>query len=99
MKTNAMRVKKVALQAGWRAVDGVSHNGMAQAREVDADLVGPAGADANFQKSKSGEAPQHAVFGACGPAPVQAGGHAHATGGISSYGPVNERVVGADMAM
>ena len=60
------------------AVQPVSNHGVADAGEMHADLVGAAGADANFQQSELIETLEHTIFGE-GRAPAsQPGSHADA---------------------
>src|SRR5450756_1605774 len=52
-----------AAPRGARAVDGVARDGMAQGRQVDPDLVGPAGDEVHFQEGPSTEALANPVPG------------------------------------
>src|SRR5450756_1472240 len=52
-----------AAPRGPRAVNGVARDGMAQGRQVDPDLVGPAGDEVHFQEGPSTEALANPVPG------------------------------------
>src|SRR5450756_2543787 len=52
-----------AAPRGPRAVDGVARDGMAQGRQVDPDLVGPAGDEVHLQEGPSAEALANPVPG------------------------------------
>ncbi len=79
-----MRVEKEAAAASFGGpVEFVASDGVADAGEVDADLVGAAGADVNFEQGVFGEAADDAVFGMSGAALVEACGHAGAVDGVA----------------
>src|SRR2546426_769475 len=85
-----------------RPVERVADDGVADRREVDADLVGAPGQRLDFEQREVGEAPQRTIPG-CGLAgPDASGPHAHAVDGVAAdglhnlaararYTPVNER--------
>lgn len=74
---DAAGVEPGPAEAGLRlgAVEGVSGDGVPNAGEVDANLVGPAGADAHFEQGKAAEALHDQEFGVGGAAGGEAGGH------------------------
>jgi len=59
---------------------------MADAREMDADLMRPSGADADFKKRKTIEAAEDVVFTPGGTSVGESRGHTHALPGIAGYG-------------
>ena len=60
--------EKPADRRRWCAVESVSGYHVPDAGQVDADLVRPAGADADFKQREFREAPQYAIFGVGGAA-------------------------------
>src|SRR5437016_14584505 len=72
--------------ARGRPVERVAHDGVADGREVDADLVGASGQRLSFEQCEVGEAPQHAILGSSLAGPDAAGPHAHAVDGVASNG-------------
>ena len=79
MEANAVRVQEEAAHAGFRcAIETIAGNGVANAGEVNADLMGAAGANTDFEKRKLCQPPQDTIFGVSRAALVEAGGHAGA---------------------
>src|SRR4051812_24745905 len=95
METNAMGVQEVTAQIRHAidfrrgAVKRIAHDGMADAREVDTDLMRSAGADANLQVSEVFEALEDAVLRPGGAALGEARGHADAMDGVAGDGALN----------
>jgi len=95
METNAVGVQEVTAQIGHAfyprrgAVKRIAHDGMADAREVDTDLVRSAGADANFQVGELFEAVEDAVLRPRGAALTEARRHADAADGVTCDGALN----------
>ena len=79
--------RRPALHFGRRAVERVAGHGVADARQVHADLVRAAGADPHFEQREPFEPAQHAVFGPRRAAFVEARGHAGAAHGVAGDGP------------
>jgi len=73
--------------AGGRgSVDAVAGDGVAKAREMDADLVRAAGADADLKIRKLFEALADAVFGERFASGCELGGHADSADGVAGDG-------------
>ena len=95
METNAVGVQEVTAQIGHAfdfrrsAVKRIAHDGMANARKVDTDLVRSAGANADFQVSELFEALEHAVLRPGGAALIEARRHADAADGVAGDGSLN----------
>ncbi len=77
-------MQKKAAHAGFGcAVEPVAGDRVADAGEMDADLMRAAGANADFEESELSQAAEDAEFGVGGAAFVQAGGHAGAADGVA----------------
>src|SRR5579872_7328185 len=92
MEGDAVGVKEIAgerglvVYLGGCAVEAIADYGMADAGEMHANLMRPAGADADFHKGEAVEAPKHAIPAPGGTAVGQARGHTHALAGIACDG-------------
>jgi hypothetical protein len=89
VKYDAVGVEEIAVERGFvadfggSAVEAVAYDGMADARQMHADLVGAAGAYADLKQREAVEAPQHVIFAPGGAALGETGGHAHTLAGIA----------------
>lgn len=81
------------------AVEGVAGDGVADVGEMDADLVGAAGADLDLEEGVMGKALEDAVSGVSGAAGGEAGGHAGAAEGVAGDGGVDGAGFEADGAL
>lgn len=97
---DAAGVEPGPAEAGLRlgAVEGVSGDGVPDAGEVDANLVGPAGADAHFEQGEAVEALHDLEFGVGGAAGGEAGGHPGPADGVAGNWFVDDTGFGLHLA-
>src|SRR5262244_3323376 len=75
--------------ASRRSVKGIAGDRVADAGQVNTDLMGSARADADFEECEAAEAAEHMVFGLCCAAFVKASCHAGAPDRIAGNRPLD----------
>src|SRR4051812_4685214 len=96
-----MGVQEVAAEVRRfrRAVERVTDDGVSDAREVDSDLMGATGADADLKEGELVPSAENAPGAPGGAAFVKSRGHANATDGVAGDGAVDAPGLRGELAM